>query len=189
MRNKNVGPARRPIYSRKPSSATRIYDWRLRLWLLVVIIAVIIIFYRLFVIQVLSHEELFSRAQNQHQYYEELIPKRGEIFLQNKSKTYPAAINEEMDTIIAVPKNVVDIEGTVMTLASVLNLPTDEIRQKITQDREDMYEVIKRRLTEDESLELQNKNLKGIELIPEYWRTYPASPLASQTVGFVGYSG
>jgi len=140
-------------------------------------------------VQVLSHEELFSRAQSQHQYYEELIPRRGEIYLQNKAKTYPAAVNEEMDTVVAVPKNIVDIEGTVMTLATVLNLPVEEIRQKITKDREDMYEVIKRKLTDEESLELQNKNLKGVELVPEYWRTYPASPLASQAVGFLGYHG
>jgi len=136
----------------------------------------------------MSHEELFSRAQNQHQYYEELIPRRGEIYLQNKGKTYPASVNEEMDTVIAVPKNVVDIEGTVMTLAAALNLPAEEVRHKLADDRESMYEVIKRKLTDDESLELQNKNLKGIELVPEYWRTYPASPLASQTIGFVGYN-
>lgn len=196
--NKNIKPhstslginrRSRIIYSRRPDILGKKYNWRLWTWFGVIIAVVIIIFYRLFVIQVLSHKELFSRAQDQHQYYEELVPKRGEIFLQNKNKTYPGAINEEMDTVIAVPKNIVDIEGTVMTLASVLNLPAEEIRQKITQDREDMYEVIKKRLTEEESLELQNKNLKGIELIPEYWRTYPASPLSSQTVGFVGYSG
>lgn len=143
----------------------------------------------MFIVQVLSHEELFSRAQSQHQYYEELTPRRGEIYLQNKTKTYPAAVNEEMDTVIAVPKNIVDIEGTAMTLATVLSLPIEEVREKIAKDRNDMYEVIKRKLTDDESLELQNKNLKGIELVPEYWRTYPASPLASQVTGFLGYNG
>lgn len=189
MQNKNIKIARRPIYTRRPDSTKKKYDWRLWFWLIFIILVSGIIIHRLFVVQVLSHEELFSRAQGQHQYYEELTPKRGEIYLQNKGKTYPASVNEEMDSVIAVPKNVVDIEGTAMTLATVLNIPVEEIRQKLTQNREDMYEVIKRKLTDKESLELQNKNLKGIELMPEYWRTFPASPLASQTVGFVGYNG
>jgi len=184
---RNARPAPRPIYSRKPQSLKKPRDWRLSVWLVVIAVIALAIFHRLFIIQVVSHAELFSRAQSQHQYYEELIPRRGEIFLQNKGKTYPASVNEEMDTVIAVPKNITDIEGTAMTLATVLNIPVEEIRQKITRDPNDMYEVIKRKLTDDESLALQNKNLKGIELMPEYWRTYPASPLASQTVGFLGY--
>ncbi|MFH1182872.1 MAG: penicillin-binding protein 2 [Candidatus Moraniibacteriota bacterium] len=189
MQNKNIKMARRPIYTQRPASTKKKHDWRLWFWFILIILISGIIFHRLFVVQVLSHEELFTRAQSQHQYYEELTPKRGEIYLQNKGKTYPASVNEEMDTAIAVPKNVVDISGTAMTLATVLNLPVEEVRDKLTKNREDMYEVIKRKLTDNESLELQNKNLKGIELIPEYWRTFPASPLASQTVGFLGYNG
>lgn len=177
----------RPVYSRRPAGLKKPREWRLTAWLLIIAIIALAIFHRLFIIQVSSHDELFSRAQSQHQYYEELIPRRGEIFLQNKGKTYPASVNEEMDTVIAVPKNITDIEGTAMTLATVLNIPVEEIRQKLTRDPNDMYEVIKRKLTDDESLALQNKNLKGVELMPEYWRTYPASPLASQTIGFLGY--
>lgn len=189
MISKNKRPefTRRPIYSRKPTGPKKFRDWRLSVWFVFILIVAVVIFHRLFTIQVLSHEELFSKGKNQHQYYEELTPRRGEIYLQNKNKTYPAAVNEEMDSVIAIPKNIVDVEGTAMTLATVLNMPVEEIRQKITKNREDMYEVIKRKLTDDESLTLQNKNLKGIELVPEYWRTYPASPMASQIVGFLGY--
>ena len=189
MHIKNHASTRRKIYTRRPESIDKLRNWRLWMWIIFIILISGIIFHRLFVVQVLSHQEFFTRAQNQHQYYEELTPKRGEIFLQNKDKVYPAAVNEEMDTVIAIPKNIVDTEGTIMTLASTLNLPVEEVRQKITRDREDMYEVIKRKLTEEESLALQNKNLKGVELVPEYWRTYPASPLASQTIGFLGYNG
>lgn len=187
--NKNPRDVPRKIYTQRPGSFNKRRDWRLWFWLVLIFIVAAIILHRLFVIQVLSHEELFSRAKSQHQYYEELTPKRGEIYLQNKGKTYPASVNEEMDTVIAVPKNIVDIEGTAMTLATILNTPVEEIREKIAKNREDMYEIIKRKLTDKESLELQNKGLKGIELIPEYWRTFPASPLASQTIGFLGYNG
>lgn len=186
-----VRPPARPIYSRRPAAASNRLpkDWRLIIWFASILLIALGIFHRLFIVQVLSHEELFSKAQNQHQYYEELTPRRGEIYLQNKGKTYPAAVNEEMDSVIAVPKNISDTEGTSQTLATILNMPVDDIRQKLTKNPNDMYEVIKRKLTDDESLALQNKNLRGIELVPEFWRTYPASPLASQTIGFLGYHG
>jgi len=126
IQNKNlktVRPIARPIYTRKPNSVKQPRNWRLKIWLILIFVIALAIFHRLFIIQVVSHAELFSRAQSQHQYYEELIPRRGEIFMQNKGKTYPASVNEEMDTVIAVPKNITDIEGTAMTFATVLNIP------------------------------------------------------------------
>lgn len=184
------GGLNRPLYSRRQVlTPKRKFDFRLWFWFFSIVLSSAAIFHRLFVIQILSHEELFSKAKMQHQYYEELMPKRGEIFFQNKGKTYPAAVNEERDMVVAVPKNISDKEGTAMTLSTILNLPVEEVRIKLTKDVNDMYEVIKRKITNEESLALNSKNLKGIELIPEYWRTYPASPVGSQLVGFVGYRG
>ena len=196
----NLGPNRagnvnrigqtRPVYSRKQVlTPKKKIDFRLWLWLIVILLIAGAIFHRLFVVQVLSHDELFSKAKSQHQYYEELMPKRGEIFFQNKGKTYPVAVNEEKDMVIAVPKNIPNKESAAVTLATTLNLPVEEVREKLTKNANDMYEVIKRKLTDEESLALSNKNLTGVELVPEYWRTYPASPVGSQVVGFVGYKG
>ncbi len=179
----------KPVYTRKQvAKPKRSIDWRLWLWLFFIIFFAGAIFHRLFIVQVVSHEELFSKGQSQHQYYEELTPKRGEIFFQNKGKTYPVAVNEEKDMVIAVPKNIIDIEGTAMTLATILNIPVEEVKAKLTKNKDDMYEVIKRKISDEESLALNSKNLKGIELVPEYWRTYPASPVGSQLIGFVGYN-
>jgi len=188
-RNTKTNPRRRRIIKacskdRKPRIKG---NWQLWLWLLIVILATGAIVHRLYIIQVVSHNKFFSKAKDQHQYYEELTPKRGKIFLQNKGRPYPAAVNEEKDMVIAVPKHIVDIEGTIMTLATILNIPEEEVREKITVNPNDMYEVIKRELTDDESLKLREKNLKGIDLIPEYWRSYTAAPLGSQVIGFVGY--
>jgi len=162
-------------------------SWQLWIWMIFVVFAAGIIIRHLVIIQVFSYDKFFSKARSQHQYYEELTPRRGKIYFQNKDNPYPVVVNEERDMVIAVPKNIVDIEGTAMTLATVLNIPVEEVREKITKNRNDMYEVIKKQITDDESLALREKNLLGVELIPEYYRSYTAAPLGSQLVGFLGY--
>lgn len=184
---RNLGRPQGRIITCRPESLREVSRWRFWLWFLFVFLIIGSIYHRLFFLQVLSHEEFVEKAKNQHQYYEELDPKRGEIYLQNKGKTYPAAVNEERDSLIIIPKNIIDVEGTAKTLAEITQLPFEEIKGKIEKNREDLYEIIKRKLTEEESLTIREKNLKGIELIPEYWRTYPGSPLASQIIGFIGY--
>ncbi len=187
IRNSNCRQGR--IITCRPESIREASRWRFWLWFIFVFIAVGAIFNRLFFLQVSSHEIFTEKAKNQHQYYEELAPKRGEIYLQNKGKTYPAAVNEEKDSLILIPKNIINIESTAETLASIINIPKEEIKSKIEKNREDLYEVLKRKLSDEESLKIREKGLKGVELVPEYWRTYPGSPLASQIIGFIGYKG
>lgn len=177
------------IITCRPESLREASRWRFWLWFLFILAATGLIFNRLFFLQVSSHEIFTEKANNQHQYYEELAPKRGEIYLQNKGKTYPAAVNEERDSLIIIPKNIIDVNGTAETLAAIINVSKEEIKSKIEKNREDLYEVLKRKLSDEESLALREKGVKGIELVPEYWRTYPGSPLASQIIGFIGYKG
>ncbi len=189
MQNRNSNCRQGRIITCRPESLREASRWRFWFWFLIIFFAVGAIFNRLFFLQVSSHENFTEKANNQHQYYEELAPKRGEIYLQNKGKTYPAAVNEEKDSLIIIPKNIVDVEGTASTLAEIIKIPKEEIKSKIEKNREDLYEVLKRKLSDEESLTIREKGIKGTELIPEYWRTYPGSPLASQIIGFIGYKG
>lgn len=189
LSNSRPGCRQGRIITCRPESIREGSRWRFWFWLLFVFVVTGLIFNRLFFLQVSSHEIYVEKANNQHQYYEELAPKRGEIYLQNKGKTYPAAVNEEKDSLIIIPKNIIDVEGTASALSAIINIPKEEIKSKIEKNREDLYEVLKRKLSDEESLAIREKGLKGIELIPEYWRTYPGSPLASQIIGFIGYKG
>jgi len=40
--------------------------------------------------------------------FQKLIPKRGEIFLQDKDGLYPVAVNKNVEMVYAVPKGIED---------------------------------------------------------------------------------
>jgi len=62
------------------------------------------------------------------------------------------------------------------------------VREKLS-DPEDMYEVLKHRLNDDEVAKIKELKVAGIYLTSESFRYYPGGELASQTIGFVGSNG
>ncbi|MEA3273574.1 MAG: penicillin-binding protein 2 [Patescibacteria group bacterium] len=139
-------------------------------------------------LQIVNHESLVAKAQKQHQFFEKLKPNRGQIYLKDgETNIIPIATNEDQDMVVIVPKYITDTEGTIQTLATILNMDTEEVRRKVMK-RDDLYEIIKRKLTKEESTMIAEKQMVGVELIPEGWRNYPEGELASQVLGFVGHS-
>ncbi len=147
-----------------------------------------IIFFRLYSLQVTAYETYRSIAQNQHHIFQELDPERGEIYLKDGEGIYPLAINRELKMAYLVPKEVEDREKTIIEISAVLNLEEDEVRKKLD-DPEDMFEILKHKLSEEEVLKISQLNISGVYLMPETFRYYPAGELASQIVGFVGSDG
>ena len=170
-----------------PFENSRPLNWRLYFIFIFMLGGVLIILFRLIMLQVWDYNELVAKAKDQHLSFETLQAKRGQIFMRDgEDNTIPVATNEDMDMVVIAPKYIEDIEGTIQTLATVLNMDTEEIRKKVMK-REDVYEVIKRKLSREESSALAEKKLAGVELVPESWRYYPEGELASQILGFIGY--
>lgn len=88
----------------------------------------------------------------------------------------------------AVGREIKDVDGSVESLASILNLDKDFLRKKIG-DPNDMFEILKHKLSNDEVQKIRNAKIAGIYLSPENFRYYPGGELASQLVGFVGSNG
>ncbi len=147
-----------------------------------------IIFIKLYSIQVLSYSSFKDLSENQHSLFKELIPHRGEIFLKDRDKLYPAAVNRETKMAYAVPKEIKNLEEAVGVVSDVLALDRQEIREKLDKP-EDMYEVLKHRLSEEEIEKIRAKKIDGIHLADETFRYYPAGELASNVLGFVGWDG
>jgi stage V sporulation protein D (sporulation-specific penicillin-binding protein) len=162
--------------------------WRIYALVFFVFAAAFIIIIRLYSIQVSAHDKYKLIAENQHKIFQELTPKRGEIYLQDEKELYPLAINQELQMVYLVPKEVEDKDKTISSLSVALNLESDFLRGKLT-DPEDMFEILKHKLTNEEILKIKELNLPGVHLTPENFRYYPAGELASQLVGFVGSDG
>ena len=69
-----------------------------------------------------------------------------------------------------------------------MGMERGQIENKLS-DPEDMYEIVKKRISEDEVNRIRDLKLKGVRLMPEIYRYYPGEELASQIIGFVGSDG
>jgi len=153
---------------------------------LIIFLAGLAIVFRLYALQVNAYPFYKALADNQHSIFRDLVPKRGEIFLQDKGGLYPVAVNRETKMAYAVPKEIEDRERVSSVLSEALGLDRNELAEKL-KDPEDMYEVIKHRLSDEEIEKINNSKLKGIRLADESYRYYPAGELASHILGFVGW--
>jgi len=163
-------------------------SWRIYFLALLVFLSAAVIFFRLYSLQVAAYDVYRAIAQNQHYIFQKLIPKRGKIYLKDGDGLYPLAINREFKMAYAVPKEVKDREKAIIGISSALDLEEDAIRKKLD-DPEDMFEILKHRLTDEEISKIKELEISGVYLMPESFRYYPAAELAAQTVGFVGSDG
>ncbi|MDD5396871.1 MAG: penicillin-binding protein 2 [Candidatus Moranbacteria bacterium] len=143
---------------------------------------------KLYFLQVARHGAYVALAENQHSSSTEIQAKRGEIFLQDEGQPYPLAVNRQLQMVYAVPREMKDTNGAVETLSSILNLDKNFLKDKFS-NPEDMFEILKHKLSDDESQKIREAKIAGIYLTPENFRYYPAGELASQVVGFVGSGG
>jgi len=141
---------------------------------------------RAYFLQVTSYGYFQALAENQHSLFKKLIPTRGEIFLKDREALYPVAVNKETKMAYAVPKEIEDAVLASDGLATVLGLDRNELISKL-EKKDDMYEVLKRKLSDDEIAGIKKLNLKGVRLTNEDFRYYPAGELASHILGFVGW--
>ncbi len=141
---------------------------------------------RLYFFQIRSYDYYQALAENQHSLFRNLIPKRGEIFLKDRDALYPAAVNKETKMAYAVPKEIEDAAAVSDRLSVILGLDKDELKAKL-EKKDDMYEVLKHRLSNGEIDEIKKSKFKGVRLADEDFRYYPAGELASHILGFVGW--
>ncbi len=165
------------------------YVSSVRIFIVIVAIVILIgtIFSRLYWLQVERHQYFSDIASRQYSHKKELLPRRGEIMFKERDSLIPAAVNKDMPTIFIVPNEVVDKERTVQRLSDILDLDVEVVRQKVFKEN-DPYEIIKKKTSKSECSKVKEEKLLGVYFQQERWRYYPGNGLASQTLGFLGYS-
>ena len=143
---------------------------------------------KLYILQISQFAMYNGLAENQHDSTTAISAKRGEIFLQDDDQPYPIAVNREMQMVYAVPREMKDPASSIDTLASILSLDKDFLNSKLD-NPDDMFEILKHKLSDDEAQQIKDAKIAGIYLQPEEFRYYPAGQLAAQVVGFVGSNG
>ena len=162
--------------------------WRIKFIAFIAFIFCFSVIVRLFFLQVKAYSFYRSLADDQHLENSEILPKRGEIFLQEKDLLFPVAVNRDLPTAYLVPREIdqAKILDLSEKISRILSLEKNEVFEKISK-KDDVYELLKKRISKDEATQMAEIKEKGVYLMPESWRYYPGENLASSVIGFVGY--
>lgn len=135
-------------------------------------------------LQLLQGESLSAKAASVHELAGILTPKRGSIYFTDKDGgRIPAGINRDYPSIYATPKEVTDPQRAAGILAGMTGKSESELI-RILSKKDDPYEPLIKKATEDEAALLKKYNLAGIYVGDEPARFYPLGRVSSQLVGF-----
>ena len=140
---------------------------------------------RLIYLQVIQHDVLLARAENQQLRTVKVPAKRGEI-LDRRGRVL--AYSVDANSIVAVPTEVDEPEWTAGMLCSELDQCTDRDRQTFVEKlrQPGAFAWIRRKVSPDEARRIAALNLEGIGFRTEDRRFYPNRELAAHLLGYVG---
>lgn len=158
--------------------------------------AFLLLFGKLYQLQIVRHEELQEMALDQQTRSTEVTASRGTIYDRNGNIL---AISATAETVFLSPKELneeLEKEETTWTksflaenLAKILDINAESILQKMERT-DSQYEVIKLRADEDVANQVRefinDNDIRGVYMVTDAKRYYPYSTLASHVIGFVG---
>ena len=168
------------------------------LMILMGVVMFVLLFFRLFDLQITRHEELQSKAVNQQTRRTVVTASRGTIY---DTAGNILAISSSAETIILSPLEINnalnDTENPVTWtkdslaagLAEILGKDAASIRKRMDNVKS-QYELIQLRADEEVAAKVrayvEENNISGVHLVADTKRYYPYGSLAAQVIGFVG---
>jgi cell division protein FtsI (penicillin-binding protein 3) len=143
---------------------------------------------RLFVLQIVRHQEYMDRAQKQQQRTFEVAPRRGVLYDRN---LHELAMTVQADSIYADPSQITDKAEAARQLAPLVHTDPDDAQSSEDQILNRLknghnFAWIARRVSPETSSNVKALNLKGIYFQKEFERFYPDNEIAAQVLGYVG---
>ena len=168
------------------------------LMILMGVVMFVLLFFRLFDLQITRHEELQSKAVNQQTRRTVVTASRGTIY---DTAGNILAISSSAETIILSPLEINnalnDTENPVTWtkdslaagLAEILGKDAASIRKRMDNVKS-QYELIQLRADEEVAAKVrayvEENKISGVHLVADTKRYYPYGSLAAQAIGFVG---
>ena len=164
--------------------------FRLRVFVVgaVVLLAFLLIVWRLVVLQVMRHEDLADQAESNRTAVVPIVPNRGLILDRNG---VVLATNYSAYTLEITPSRAIDLEATIDELAKIVDIQQrDRRRFKRLMDESRSFESlpIRTRLTDQEVARFaaQRYRFPGVEIKARLFRNYPMGEVASHAIGYIG---
>jgi len=164
------------------------YQIRITLSFIFILLCFLVIFIKLFYLQIVEYEKYKSRAQKNRIVVHPLIPDRGKILDRNGKLV---ADNEIYYTLEVVPKNISNIDDTYSKLQTYIKLTNKDKERfkRLSEIAADFSSIpIKIRLTDKEiGLFSANRYLfPEVDLKYRFYRNYPYGRSASHLLGYLG---
>ena len=155
--------------------------WLFAFFLLLALTTVV----RLVYLQILSHDDLSAKAEDQREFSSVLKAERGKIFLIDKfGNSSQLATNGSEYLVYAVPKDIENKEDFAKKISELLGVDYEVLLARVSKE-EDPYEPIKQTITEEQKIEVDKLGLSGIGFRESKGRIYPSGALASHVSGFL----
>jgi cell division protein FtsI/penicillin-binding protein 2 len=154
---------------------------RLLLLLLFAIVWFLAILFRLVSLQGFQAEHYREQASEQHWGYDEVNPRRGDIYDRNLEGL---ALSVRADYIYAHPTKIADPHNTARTLSKLLDIDLNELRKKL--ESEKPFVFVKRKVSPQLAKKVRALRLNGIGTREESKRVYPGRESGCHVLGFVG---
>lgn len=145
---------------------------------------------RLFFVQIVHGEIYQEKASNQYVRKSIDAFNRGSIFFVNKDGTPVAAASLHYGFTLAMhPARVADAQQAYEVLKPLLPDLDHEIFFARAAKKDDPYEEVAVRVSEELAEKIRALKLPGFSLHREKWRAYPSGSLAAHTIGLIGFKG
>jgi cell division protein FtsI (penicillin-binding protein 3) len=147
-----------------------------------------VIVMRLFMLQIVRHQEYIERTQKQQQRTFEVAPRRGVLYDRD---LHELAMTVQVDSIYADPSEIDNKKTAAHTLADLVHTDPEDKRTTESEilarlNTGHNFAWIARRVTPDVSVRVHALNMPGIYYQKEFQRFYPDNEIAAQVLGYVG---
>ncbi len=148
---------------------------------------IVLLFVRMFYLQVINANELQKKAYTQQTKNRVISPKRGTIYDRNGEVL---AKSISVETISITPKNIKekDREATAKGLAEILNLDYETIYKKVCKNtsEETIAKRLDKEVTDKVRVWIKENKIKGVNIFEDTKRYYPKGYFLSHVLGFCG---
>jgi len=143
---------------------------------------------RLFMLQIIKHDEYQSQAL-ETQLKKFVIPaQRGEIYLQDNSGYTPLVLNETKHLLWVDPQFINNVDYLVSQVNPIIKRNARDLNDQISQSKE-RYLKIADEINLEDAQKIKDLDLAGLGLVEYSSRVYPEDSLASHVLGFVNADG
>ena len=162
---------------------------RLRLLFAGVLLVALVLWAKLFFVQLIKGDFYAARADRQYQRPSGLPPERGTIYFSAADGQLVSAAAMQNGFLLALNPQLLERPAEVYEkLNAILPLNRDEFEKKAGKTS-DPYEELLSRVPADLAAKIEALELSGVMLLKTRWRVYPGRTLAAHAIGFLGYDG